>query len=172
MGNSRLVANLGVHGFWHRHVKIVKAQKNIPTIIINHIDTFFSHPKSRYQKTDIFTSYRYRQDTKCNIIIHLLRPGHTWKNPLESCMLAELQFLWSNKKLTTFYSHHVGTDGLWTTDTDFQFSAGVLVCRQIQLRNYLNSLAWTQKMGTSQIGWISIREWTRGQEQELMWARP
>ncbi len=40
-------------------------------------------------------------------------------------MLAELQFLWSNKKLTTSYSHHVGTDGLWTTDTDLQFSAGI-----------------------------------------------
>jgi hypothetical protein len=41
-------------------------------------------------------------------------------------MLAELQFLWSNKKLTTFYSHYVGTDGLWTTDTsDLQLSAGI-----------------------------------------------
>jgi hypothetical protein len=37
-------------GFDTGKVKIVKAQKYISTIIINHLDTFFSHPKSRCSK--------------------------------------------------------------------------------------------------------------------------
>jgi hypothetical protein len=51
---KRLVANLGVHGFWHKQVKIVKAQKENP---YNHYKSsryFFLTSQKQVYKKQIF----------------------------------------------------------------------------------------------------------------------